>query len=65
MTFLYLGDKPIVFYLGFILIGLFIAQFITIKIQSKKRFKYHRVFGYIIFIVACVHVVTGLLLYIL
>jgi formate-dependent nitrite reductase membrane component NrfD len=65
MTFLYLGDKPIVFYLGFILIGLFIAQFITVKIKSKKRFKYHRVFGYIIFIVACVHVVTGLLLYIL
>ena len=65
MTFLYLGNKPIVFYLGFILIGLFIAQFITVKIKSKKRFKYHRVFGYIIFIVACVHVVTGLLLYIL
>jgi len=65
MSFLYLGNKPVVFYLGIILATLLAAQFITVKIGPRKHFKLHKSLGYIIFTVACVHAITGLILYVL
>ncbi len=65
MSFLYLGNKPVVFYLGIIIAALLAAQFITVKIGPRKHFKLHKSLGYTIFIVACVHAITGLILYVL
>ena len=65
MSFLYLGNKPIVFYLGIILAAMLAAQFITAKIGPRKCFKLHKTLGYIIFSIAAVHAITGLILYIL
>ena len=65
MSFLYLGNKPVVFYFGIILAALMVVQFITVKIGPRKVFRLHKTMGYIIFIVACVHAITGLILYVL
>ena len=65
MSFLYLGNKPVVFYFGIILAAMLVVQFITAKIGPRKCFKLHKTMGYTIFIVACVHAITGLILYIL
>ena len=65
MSFLFIGNKPVVFYFGILLAALLLAQFITVKIGPRKCFKYHKTLGITIFIVACVHAVTGIILYVL
>ena len=64
IPFLYdIGGKPLAFYLGILLLGLIILQFITAKTKLIKNRKVHRINGMIIFIVVLIHAVSAILLY--